>query len=299
MKKSLQTIQSVFFALATLALLPGCSISKLQKQGHTIPESFHAKLPFETYKTVMVMEANINGVSRNMIFDTGADYNLIQRDQTEGKLLKADGASKRSVRLGSETTQSLKIGSVDFANTYSLNGDLKGLKEQIPNFGGLIGQPVIKKANWLIDYPNKKLEIANKRLIDDTYKEIEIDRKDGAPYTYIEVFGERYRVIIDFGSSSTINLPKESKLAKALSSKIAFKENVRDRYTLGGLQVTKEQVGEIPTVNLGPFEMKNVAVNINTSSQPRIGISFFKDYTIYIDNDKGGAYWLKKTNKQG
>jgi hypothetical protein len=49
----------------------------------------------------------------------------------------------------------MQIGHVTFLNTVALNGNLSGLKEQVSDFGGVIGQPIINKANWLIDYPNK------------------------------------------------------------------------------------------------------------------------------------------------
>lgn len=101
-------------------------------------------------------------------------------------------------------------------------------------------------------------------------------------------------MIIDFGSSSAINLPKDSKLAKELINTIELSDNERERYTLGGLQTIKEKVGVVPKVQLGSFEFDNVDVNINTSSQPRIGISFFKDFIIYIDNSNGG-YKIKRT----
>ena len=70
----------------------------------------------------------------------------------------------------------MKIGNVDFKNTYAVNGNLIGLKEQITNFGGILGQPIISKANWLIDYPNKKIRVSNQNLVDETFKTIQIKR---------------------------------------------------------------------------------------------------------------------------
>lgn len=43
------------------------------------------------------------------------------------------------------------------------------LKENAPNFGGIIRQIMARKANWLIDNPNKTIRIANKNLSNDTW----------------------------------------------------------------------------------------------------------------------------------
>ena len=89
---------------------------------------------------------------------------MIQRKHPLGKTQSISGASKRKIKFGEEYVRLLKIGTVDFKNTFALNGDLDGLKQQIPNFGGIIGQTIINKANWQIDFPNKKLILSNKDL---------------------------------------------------------------------------------------------------------------------------------------
>ncbi len=169
-----------------------------------------------------------------------------------------------------------------------------GLKEQIPNFGGLIGQTILTKCNWLIDYPNQKIQVSNQELADESFMPIRIVNKNGAaPYTFITVDGEDYKVIIDFGSSSAMNLPKKSNLAKKLLKNYDFQDHERERYTLGGLQTIAEKVGIVPMVKLGNVSFADIKTTINTSSQMRIGVSFFKDCKIYIDNI-AGDYKVKK-----
>jgi hypothetical protein len=270
-----------------------CSVTKNQIKGNVVPDNFDYETEFTTAKSVIILPFELNGITKNFLFDTGASFSLIQRDSTIGRTGNYDGASKRKMKLGNEYVKSMKLGNVEFKNTYAGNGNLIGLKEQIPNFGGIIGQPIINKANWLIDYPNRKLRISNANLVDETFKTIQIKREQGSPFTYIAINGIKYKVIIDFGSSSEFNLPKDSKLAKKLLGQYDFNDNERDRYTLGGLQKIKEKVGIVPLVKLGNMEFKNVNTTINVSSQPRIGIGFFKDCEIYIDNVNRG-YRIKK-----
>ena len=280
--------------LGILILNASCnSISKKQNKGNVVPNNFEYKMEFTTYKSIMILPFEINGVSKNFIFDTGADYSIIQRDSIIGKTNNYGGASKRKMKLGSEIISSMKINTIDFINTFALNGDMKGLKEQIPNFGGIIGQTIIKKANWLIDYPNKSIKLSNKNIVDTNYETIKIEIENGSPYTYISINEIKYKVMVDFGSSSDFNVPKESKLAKQLLMQYNFSNNERDRYTLGGLQKLKEKVGILPLIKLGNIKFENVKTTINSAKEAKIGIGFFKDYKIYIDNINDN-YTIKK-----
>lgn len=288
----MKILKPILFAFLIL-LLFSCSVTHYQKQGTVQPKSYDSETEFTTIKTVMIIPSKINGVSKNFFFDTGAQYSMIQRASIIGSKMTLDGASNRSIETGSELVKSFEIGNVEFVGTVASNSDMVGLKEQIPNFGGIIGTPIINKANWLIDYPNKKLRISNKNLADETFETIKIKRKGGSPYTYITINGNEYKVVIDFGSSSEFSLPKESKLAKQLLQQYSFEDNERERYTLGGLETIKEKVGIVPLIKLGNIEFKNVSTKIGVQSQPRIGISFFKDYKIYIDNLEN-SYKIKK-----
>ena len=162
---------------------------------------------------------------------------------------------------------------------------MKGLKEQIPDFGGLIGRPIIDRANWLIDLRNKTLVISNQELSDDSFMDIPIEiGENGAPFTTITIDGKEYQAIIDLGSTAMLNVPKDSELAVKLMESYEFKDRKRERYTVGGLQSIIQQVGIIPSVKVGEMSFDNVEVAINTSSQVRIGMNMFKNRTIYIDN---------------
>lgn len=288
----MKILKPLLFALLLLISF-SCSVTHYQKKGTVQPKPFDSEIEFTTAKTVIIIPSKINGVSKNFYFDTGAQYSIIQRDSIIGKSMTLEGASNRSIETGSEEVESFKIGNVEFVGTVASNTDMIGLKEQIPNFGGVIGTPIINKANWLIDYPNKKLRISCENLADGTFQTIKIKRKGGSPYTHITINGTEYKVVIDFGSSSEFSLPKESELAKQLIKQYTFEDNERDRYSIGGLQTINEKVGVVPLIKLGDIEFKNVSTKIGVQSQPRIGIRFFKDHIIYIDNQEN-SYKIKK-----
>ena len=164
----MKTIKLPLYVLISFLLI-GCSITKLQQKGNVHPDVFTFGTSFTTQKSILILPFEFNGVTKNFLFDTGADVSLIQQEYPIGKTKNISGASNRKMKLKKEYVKSLKIGTVEFKNTFALNGDLDGLKQQILDFGGIIGQTIINKANWQIDYPNKKLKISNKDLTDTTF----------------------------------------------------------------------------------------------------------------------------------
>ncbi len=266
----------------------GCSLTKLQDKGEVENSTFHHKMEFSTAKSLILIPVEIDGQTKNFIFDTGADLTLIQSDTLLGKATKVSGASNRKMEVGQHVVPSIKIGDINFQNTHALNGDLKGLNEQIPNFGGLIGQPIIRKANWLINYPMKSLEISNSSLADSSFQRLEIKMENGSPYTFINIDGKSYKAMIDLGSTSSLSVPQDSKLAQILIDKYKFEENERDIYTIGGRQLVKEKVGTVPNLRIGDIAFENVQTDIRNSSGLRVGMRFFEYCILYVDSAEGG-----------
>lgn len=158
------------------------------------------------------------------------------------------------------------------------------------------GQSIIQKTNWLIDYPNEIMEISNNGLSDETFTDIEINRKDGSPYTFIIINGKKYKAIIDLGSTRSLSIPKDSKLAEHVIKRYRFEDIEKDNYTIGGgLQNIKQKTGHIPLVKLGGIENTDVEAAIKQTTNIRIGSGFFKHYLLYIDNTNGN-YKIKKVN---
>ncbi|MFT6963907.1 MAG: hypothetical protein ACJAWV_003645 [Flammeovirgaceae bacterium] len=133
----------VLFVLTTF--ISACSTaSQYQKKGNVSPEKFNQIIDFTTIKTVILLPVEVDGVSKSFLFDTGADVSVLQRDSLMGKTTSFSGASNRKMELGKEIVKSMKIGEIDFQNIFAVNGNLEGLKEQIPKFGGILGQTVIQ-----------------------------------------------------------------------------------------------------------------------------------------------------------
>jgi len=290
----MRTYNSILTIVLSFLLL-GCSVSKRQHQGYVSSKSFNFKINFATAKSVIIIPAECNGVKKNFLFDTGAELTLIQRDSIVGIKEKVSGASNRKMIMGNEMIESFKIGNVDFRNTKALNTDLIGLKEKVPDFGGIIGQSIISKGNWLINYSENKIQLSDKNLIDSTFHSIKVKYDDGMPFIILLIEGKKYKALIDLGSSEAFSIPKDSKLAKELLIKYDFQNNEREIYTIGGLQKQEEKIGMIPLIHIGNVKFENIKASIRHTSQLRVGNKFFNNFSVYIDNENRN-YSLKSNN---
>jgi hypothetical protein len=283
----------ILFSMFIVLLFVGCKITKEQKMGNVLPTSFEYKTGFKTLKTLIIIPAEMDGIKKNFLFDTGAELTTIQRDSVIGKGSLINSPSGRATNSGSEIVKSLKIGNIDFINTFAVNTNMSGVSEQLPDFGGVIGQSIINKANWLIDYPKKTIEISSQDLSDSKFITLRLEKENNVPYTYVSVDGKEVKAIIDFGSSTEFTLTTESELAKYLLSKYNFENIERERSSIGATEKVFEKVANIPLVKLGEIEFEDVKVTIGDSKKIRIGISFFEDYQILIDNTNN-SYKIKK-----
>lgn len=269
-----------------------CSTEKLQNKGFIRPQSASTKLDFITNKTVITLPTIINGTLKNFVFDTGAELTVVQQNKTTGIKTKITGADGKKVKLGTGKIDLLKIGEVEFKNIYALNYNMEYLTNEIPNFGGIIGQSVICKANWLIDYTKNKIEFTDKPIEMIGFETLK-PKNIRDPYIDLLIEGKVYSALIDLGSSVAVTIPEDSKLAEKLLSKYTFKDNKRDIFRLSGVQNISEKVGTLPIIQIGNIKFEKVETNILPSKILKIGNAFFKDYAIYIDNTNG-VYKIKK-----
>jgi hypothetical protein len=287
------------FLLLCLYCFSNCVTNKVAKQEEKILK-MHAKgalisdvsntiIQFDTIKGLMILPVKYKGEMKNFIFDTGAFSSLIRQNNDSKNIISVGGASNREVNMSFETIPSLKIGDFDFQETLALFNELEGLDK---NVDGIIGQTIIRNTNWLINYPKKELILTKNDISDDSFKTIKIIREDTAPYTNVTIDGVDYKCVLDLGSSSYLSIPEGSKLAEKVLSKYKFTDYTRDTWTIGGLNKDYEKTSILPVMKIGDIEFNNVKMNVKKTSQLRIGLPFFSNYQIFIDN-KNGVYKIK------
>ena len=162
------------------------------------------------------------------------------------------------------------------------------IEKDVPNLGGLIGQSIISKANWLIDYPNKKLTIYKSKLSTNDFEQVPI-KNIREPILELNYDGQKYSAFVDLGSSTAFSVTEGTDLANKLLKDYNFKANTREVATAGGLSTVTEQVAMVSNLKMGSLVFNNVYTSIRKSSSQniRIGMEFFKNNKLYIDNTNG------------
>lgn len=290
-------IFSFLLLLLGVLLCTGCYHSKefMQTHGDVFPQNHYAEFDFRAYKGVIYFPVVDNtGQKKNFFFDTGAELTTLHKKVITGKIKRLRGASGRSIRVGSEIVPYLKIQSISFNDIYTLNTNLGELNEYVDDFGGIIGQSIIRKSNWLIDFPKKKIKMSNKNLTDSDFDFFKVQLIDGSPFAFIKIDGKEYRFLIDLGSNTTLTVPSNTILSERLLSKYKFYDSVRNIVSLDDNKNVKEKVGVLPNIKLGNIDFQNETVRIFSTSHARIGAKFFENQTLYIDNSYRQLYGLKK-----
>lgn len=109
----IKTVILLFYELVALLFI-SCSITILQQKGNVSPYVFTYETSFTTQKSIPILPFDFDGITKNFLFDTGADVSLIQREYPIGRTQNISGASNRKMKLGKEYEKWLKVGPVEF-----------------------------------------------------------------------------------------------------------------------------------------------------------------------------------------
>jgi predicted aspartyl protease len=293
-RKTKKYMKKPAITLIVIFLLTSC-ISNKQNKGYVTTESTETTLDFTTNKTVIILPVLVDGVTKNYAFDTGAELSLLQKGTALGKTKNIKDAAGKKEKLGIVTIKSFKIGSVEFKNTSSLNGNMDFMTKQIVDFGGIIGQSIISKSNWLIDYTKNKIKVCTTGIQTTDFDKLSV-KKMKDPHVNIIIEGETYSMLVDLGSSVAMTLPENSKLAQKLLEKYDFKDHKREIYRIGGAENVAEKIGFIEKIKIDNSVFEKTEVHILATNRMKIGNAFFKNYVLYIDNING-EYGIKKVTK--
>lgn len=272
------------FLISLLCTTNFSCISSKQNKGFVAASNTETVIDFTTAKSLLVIPVKLNGETKSFILDNGADLTAINRQKIIGNSSNVSGADGKSALVGKETINSMKIGEMEFKDTYALNSNFTSIEKEIPNFGGLIGQSVLAKANWLIDYPNKKLTITTKEINTAGFEIIKT-KNIRSPFIFFEFEGKMYKAFVDLGSTTALSVKENTELAQLLKTKFSFKEESKITTTISGTATTQIKRSETKGIKIGSivFDDVNTILVKASSHDIRIGMDFFKNHQLYLD----------------
>ncbi len=144
-----------------LVILISCSSSHLKiNDGELINKKYLDTIYYQNRFDFIVLKVNVNGKKKDLIFDTGADILILEKDSSiikRNAIAKVTDSNGKSTRNYIDVIKEFNISNLKYTNLNAVRVDLSKPLRCISD--GIMGNNVIKKCNWQIqDY---KLIVSN------------------------------------------------------------------------------------------------------------------------------------------
>lgn len=283
-KKS--TLKKKFYFLLITLFLNSCSISKkieLVKKGNVENKEYVTEIPFRYINNHIFIDVKINNKTYNFLFDTGAEFNVIDEDifkELQYKTIskgKASGNSFSTQKVKSIEIPKISLSNVDFVNTSAIVLNLP-FKKHYGCFevNGIIGNNLMRKANWQIDYKNKVIRIT------DDLKNVKISEKAVPIKMNAKTAGNIYLDIGINGVFSKFTFDTGSNWSITTSSK-KFQSFQDKNKKLEFLKRGNEYEFIADIVSLGKINIEKQIITLENGNHSLLGNRFFENYTLTID----------------
>ncbi len=147
-----------------------CSTIRYKKQGFVSGKDFFKEIPFTYFKEFIIVPVKIENKEYNFLFDTGAELNIIDpkvANELNLKLLKkstitSDKESEKNISM--VELKNINIGGINFQESVGMIWDLSNFTKLIGciRIDGIIGNNLMRKVNWQINYENRTLQLSDK-----------------------------------------------------------------------------------------------------------------------------------------
>lgn len=282
-------VKQIIYAIIVTVFLNSCSTSKtfeLKRKGNVSNKEYITEMPFRYINNHIFIDVVINQKKYNFLFDTGAELTAIDDDVTNiGDLqflligeTKAEGNSIATQKVKLIEIPKISLSNIDFLNTGAIVLKIPKLRKLYSCFeiNGIIGNNLMRKANWQIDYKNKIIRITDniqKIKISEIAVPIKMDAKEtGNIYFDLCINGTFSKFTFDTGSNWHITT--SSKKFQHFQ-----KQNKNLQFIKKGNQY--EFIADLFT--LDKINLKNQIITLENGNHSLLGNVFFENYILSID----------------
>lgn len=287
----------------SMLLLTNCSFfknKKLLRVGSFEQESFSTELPFKLIHDFIVVEVTIDEKAYNFIYDTGAEVSAITPELTSVLGLKKEssisvsGSNNSSERLNLFILEKLKLNNTGFTNLLCVESELNTVVRFLEGFRcgvklhGLIGNNLMKKATWKIDYENEIITFwDNNRNVAPPANSSKIPFEHAEyknPKINVKIDSMSGKFTFDTGSGGYIDADKSLApltLSKTNAGKYAV--GVGTSISINNTKTFELLKQKIPIINLGGEILKERIISFEENGSNLVGNKFWKNYLVTID----------------
>ena len=298
-------MNSRIIAFFLIILLSSCVTYKYKKQGFVTKKEYLKEIPFTYENGFIFIPVTIQEKEYNFLLDTGAELNLIA--PTISSELNVKQLKKGTVSNGSDSVKkvervqinSIQIAGIEFQETVSLVWDVSKFGKYIrcKKIDGIIGNNLMRKANWQIDYQKQIIRITDNNEsfeISDNSKKIKMNSENVGNVKFNLKIGLKTKYFtFDTGFNGFIQTGDTTLLKDTPSiTKVGIK----------GFNFTGAKQGETHFKKLDSFQInerlfkKPSYLLIKPGNSSLLGNDFYENYIITIDW-KNDYLILDKTEK--
>ena len=283
-------MRSACILLISFALFVACSPKNYRLAGKVKGGSFNAEIPFNYDEGMLIADVLVNGEVFTMAFDTGADYNVFDLsfqtaiDYKPTGALEIQTASSKVNGIERGTIKEIEIGGVEFKNTSALFMDLSGVNQVLgcPNIDGLIGNNIMRKAKWKIDYNNQTLTMASSfdafSIPEDAYLIPLQGMNYGGANLPVTINNKSYSYKMDTGFRGEIK-----GYDIALSEDYPSVSRGLVSADASGRKRAQNYVALLDTFSIGSISLADRNISLTEGAVNIVGNAFFEHFTMYID----------------
>lgn len=265
---------------------------QISKNGSVNPKEYFVEIPFNYINKHIFIEVVISEKKYNFLFDTGSEIsaiNLSIAKEVNYKLIKEielSGSSIETQKTSLIELPNITISNLNFEKTYGMLQDLTSF-ETVENkkIDGIIGNNLMRKAKWQIDYIKKVIRIsdkADKFAVPTGTKSIKLNNETwGLGYMNIEINNDKHKFIFDLGSSGEF------------TANHSFIKNLKEKDPI--LQ-EKKQIFLLEKIKVGEIELNNTSITLEKNVSSLVGNRFFENYLLTIDWEKNILLLNQNTN---
>lgn len=251
-------------------------------------KSYRDTLVYDNNKFI-VLPIKVNGETRKMMFDTGADLVVFPKDSSTSKIkCNLRDANGNVTLCDISPIDCLEIANNNFTGLFSFKLDLPA--PFLCFCDGIIGNNVIKSCNWLIDnnkvvFSDNAFDIPNKRLSLDIFY-----YGSNRLFSNLEFNGNQLDTcLFDYGGLFDIELSKkyyEKNKESFYPNKIT--REIRRSYGANGKTLPDTVLNIDCNINFNGIKIDNANIIISNNYENRFGVQFLRRFEkIAINNING------------
>jgi aspartyl protease len=260
-------------------------------------------IPFQLLGGLIIIDAEIDGVSSSCIFDTGAPAIIINKEKVEmdDESKFGFGVTGRT-KMKSKLIQKFEMGSLKMKNIKALEIDISHIeKMKKASIEGIIGVDAYKKQEVLIDYKNEEIQFLprKKRKEYGTKKKmatVSFLMEEQLPVIRVKIGKKNFFFGVDTGAEvNVINSQCLKKLKKCklemgdeqLMTSISQNKNLVQSTTIDQFKIGKQSFynNDFVIMDLSQFSLRN-----GIMLDGILGYPFLKENLISFD------FWRSRLN---